>query len=176
MTTALPPLSVLRDELASLRVLPCRLVHERVIVDANGIQRRDGAVENDPGMVRVGLCSKAVRDKQLSCAHTRARIVLDKAIVQTAAQGLLSAPEAAQLRAELQRIDHAIHMTDWDKSRAEVSYALLVEQGQESALPDAQQRLNELVARHAQLGAELARIHGLLLERCRHVHNRAQCG
>lgn len=158
-------LSALRAELASLRVLPCRLVHERVVVDANGVQRRAEAVENDPGVVRVGLCSKAVRDRQLSCAHTRARIELDKAIVQTAAQGLLSAPEAAQLRADLQRIDHAIHMTDWDKSQAEVRYALLIEQGRPADLPGEQQRLDELIARHEQLSAELARIHACLLER-----------
>jgi len=165
MKAETPSLSTLHAELASLRVLPCRLVHERVIVDANGIQRRDGAVEDDPGMVRVGLCSKALRDKQLSCAHTRARIVLDTAIVQSAARGLLPAQEAARLRAELQRIDHAIHMTDWDKNQAEVRYALLLEQGRQDALKDEQQRLNELVARHGQLSAELAHIHGLMLER-----------
>jgi hypothetical protein len=170
MKAETPSLSTLRAELASLRVLPCRLVHERVLVDANGIRRRGGAVENDPGMMRVGLCSKTLRDKQLSCAHTRARIVLDKAIMQSAAQGLLPVQEAAGLRAELQRIDHAIHMTDWDKSQAEVRYALLAEQGQEDALQDEQQRLNELVARHEQLSAGLAHIHGLMLERlARHM-------
>lgn len=158
--------STLHAELASLRVLPCRLVHERVLVDANGVQRRGGAVGNDPGLVRVGLCSKAVRDQQLSCAHTRARIVLDKAIVASAAQGLVSAQEAAGLHAELKRIDHAIHMTDWDKSQAEVQYALLTERGEHDGLPEVQRRLNELVARHGQLSAELAQIHGLLLERC----------
>lgn len=173
MKTAPQSPSILRDELASLRVLPCRLVHERVIVDANGIRRRDGAVESDPGMVRVGLCSKAVRDQQLSCAHTRARNVLDKAIVESVAQGLVSAREAAQLRAELKRIDLAIHMTDWEKNQAEVRYALLLEQGGQDGLPDEQQRLNELVVRHGQLSAELARIHGLLLERCKAVHNPA---
>ncbi|MGB9991549.1 hypothetical protein [Pseudoduganella rhizocola] len=173
MKTETPTLSTLHAELAALRALPCRLVHERVLMDENGIRRRDGAVESDPGMVRVGLCSKAVRDQQLSCAHTRARNVLDKAIVASATHGLVSAQEAAQLRAELKRIDLAIHMTDWEKNQAEVRYALLAEQGRQDGLPGEQQHVDELVARHGQLSAELGRIHGLLLERCKAVHNPA---
>lgn len=165
MKPELQSLSALRAELATLRVLPCKLVHERVVVDVNGVRRRAEAVENDPGMVRIGLCSKALRDTQLSCAHTLARSQLDKAIVQSAAHGLLPAQEAAQLRADLKRIDHAIHLTDWDKSRAEVRYAQLIEQGQPAGLPHEQQLLDELVARHQQLSAELAHIHELVLDR-----------
>lgn len=158
-------LAELAAELALMRVRPCGLAHERVLIDAGGVRRRAPRAEHDPGLVRAGLCSHAARAGQLSCAHTRARLTLERAIRAAAAEGILAPDEAQRLQAELSRIDHAIHMTDWDKSRAEVAYAELVEAGSTGALAALQRQCGEFAARHTRLGAELAALHADVLAR-----------
>ena len=82
------------------------------------------------------------------------------------------------MRADLHRIDHAIHMTDWAKSDAEIRFALAAEQQETTqattqsttqvtigAPMQEQQRLNELVEQHQSLVGELRRMHGYLLAR-----------
>lgn len=155
-------LAAVRAELASMRVVPCDLAHERVRIGAAGVQRRAPPTAQDPGLTRVGLCPHSARAVQLSCAHTLARLTLDRAIALAAAAGLLAQDEAGRLRDAARRIDHAIHMTDWDRSRAEVRYALLVEQG--GAQPEALRRqCDALGGRHRRLGAELAALHARVL-------------
>ncbi|UGQ45899.1 hypothetical protein [Massilia endophytica] len=168
MNTPSDILTALREELASLRATSCRLVHERVVIDAHGIRRRGEEAENVPDIVRVGLCSKAVREGQLSCAHTRARSRLGRVIAESEREGALSAQEAVQLQADLARIDLAIHATDWEKNQAEVRYALLIEQGELAGSRKEQNLLDALVARHEELNAELGAMHRLLLERLDH--------
>lgn len=148
-----------------MRVQPCGLTHERVLIDARGVRRRAAATEMDAGLERAGLCSHALRARQLSCAHTRARLTLDKAIEAAAVDGMLSHDEAQRLRAELRRIDHAIHMADWAKSRAEAEYAQQVETGAPSGSAVSRQRCEQLAERHAGLSAELGALHAGVLER-----------
>lgn len=152
------------QELAALRVVSCGLAHERVRTEAGTVLRRAAALEHDPGLVRAGLCTHELRARQLSCAHTRARITLDRAIAAAAGAGLLAQEEAQRLRAELGRLDHAVHMSDWDKSRAELQYAQLLER-EGTAGSQARQACEALAARHTQLGAELAALHAAVLAR-----------
>jgi hypothetical protein len=158
-------LSILRDQVAALRAVPCRLEHERVLIGEEGIRRNRESAGNDPGVVRVGLCPKTVRDSQLSCAHTCARNHLDRAIAASRREGVLSAEEAAQLHKDLERISLAIHATDWQKNQAEVRYALLLEQGAQAESEGELTLLGSLVAQHTELTTELAQLQGFLLER-----------
>lgn len=163
-------LSNLREQVASLQVLSCRLLHERVVVEDGVARRRSQGIGLEPLLVRIGLCSKQVRSRQLSCAHTLARDVFARAIATSEQQGVVSGEEANRWRDDLQRISHAIHSTDWAKSAAEIRYAQLQEQeaadgGAAASLQDIQWQLNELADRHQASVEELRRMHQQLLAR-----------
>ena len=163
-------LSRLRDHIATLQVLPCRLAHEQVILEHGIAQRRSQGLGVESAFVRVGLCPSDLRSHQLSCAHTTARNVLEHAITRLSEAALLSHDDARQLSADLHRISNSIHETDWHKNEAEVRYALLVEQGTasgstSSALLKEKQHLASLVDRHQESAKELQRIHALVLAR-----------
>ena len=163
-------LSSVRERIASLQVLSCRLVHERVVIEQGVAKRRSQGIGIEPIYVRNGLCSSEFRSRQLSCAHTMARDALEKAVDVLEQQAVLDTGEALQLRADLQRVSHTIHMTDWTKSDTEVRYALLVEQGAATASvpadrPGMQDQLDELIGRHQEASDELRGMHRLLLER-----------
>lgn len=164
-------LSSLRKQIASLQVLSCCLAHERVVIEHGLARRRPQGVGIEPGFVRVGLCAHQVRSKQLSCAHTLARHVFERAIGVSEQEGVLSGKEACQLREDLHRISHTIHLTDWTKNAVEIRYAMLQEQETVTQLPvpaslmEEQRKLAELVERHQESVQELRRMHHLLLER-----------
>ncbi|HYD94605.1 MAG TPA: hypothetical protein VEC01_04705 [Noviherbaspirillum sp.] len=171
-------LSGLRDQVASLRVQSCCLSHERVVMEEGAAKRRSQGTGLEPVLIRVGLCPKAVRSQQLSCAHTLARHTFAHAIEVAEQQGILGGEEANRLREELQRIDHVIHTADWAKSEAEVRYALLREQeaaGNPATATklEAERQLTELIERHRAAAEWLRRIHRLLLER---IDSAARCG
>lgn len=160
----------LRERIASLQVLSCRLVHERVQLEQGLAKRRVQDIGQEPIFVRIGLCPHAFRSKQLSCAHTLARHTLDDAILVMQQESVLNEEEADCLRSDLQRISHAIHMTDWQKNEAEVRYALQVEQATNRDLPafaaslEINTYLNELIAQHTQSAEELRQLHQRVLE------------
>lgn len=164
-------LSSLREGVASLNVLPCRLAHERVLMEDGLARRRAQGIGVEPIFVRAGLCSKQVRSRQLACAHSLARHVFDQAIDTSEQQGILSTEEASRMRCAVQRLSHTIHSTDWTKSAAEIRYALLREQETLSGNPasasvhEEQRRLDALVERHQEAVEELRGMHRFLLER-----------
>lgn len=164
-------LSNLRERVASLQVLPCRLAHERVLIENGLAKRRSQGIDCEPLFVRAGLCPKEFRSRQLSCAHTLARDTFEQAIDASEQQGVLGHEEASRLRDDLRRLAHVIHSTDWMKSAAEVRYALLREQETKKEFPapesvlEEKRQLAELVERHQEAAEELRRMHALLLER-----------
>lgn len=110
-------LASLRDEIASLRVVRCRMAHERV-VGAVAPARPPGGRGPLHSFERVGLCSPGERDARLGCSHTMARTKLDRAI------GELGPEKAEQLGRELNRLTNEIHLLDHRKGEAEARLAL----------------------------------------------------
>src|SRR3989337_863431 len=85
---SLDSLRTLREQVASLRVIRCRMLHERVRVE-DGAARRVSRGEPEPSLVRIGLCSPEVRARNLACGHTMARYVLLDAVQALHAAGSL---------------------------------------------------------------------------------------
>lgn len=156
----------LRERIASLQVLPCRLAHEQVVLQDGLALRRSQGMGIEPALVRAGLCPGALRVRQLSCAHTSARNALMRAIETMGKESVLAEEDAERLKADLQRISDSIHETDWNKNASEARYALLLEKGPEGmpALLDEKRRLAELASCHLAASEELSRMHGALLE------------
>lgn len=157
----------LRECIAVLQVLPCRLAHEQVVLQDGHALRRSQGMGFEPALVRTGLCPGPLRARQLSCAHTSARDVLMRAIETMGKESVLAEGDAERLKADLRRISDSIHETDWNKNASEARYALLLEQGREGipALLDEKRRLAELVSRHLTASEELNQMHGMLLDR-----------
>ncbi|HVK94067.1 MAG TPA: hypothetical protein VM571_05010 [Noviherbaspirillum sp.] len=159
----------LRERVASLQVLPCRLAHEQVVLEHGFAKRRSRGIGIEPALVRTGLCPSGFRSRQLSCAHTTARYVLERAIDALEKKAVLSVDEAGRLRADLHRISNSIHQADWSKGEAEARYALLMEQGTMTETPVSasllaeQQRLTELGNHHHDAVQELRCLHSQLL-------------
>jgi hypothetical protein len=117
LADSLDSLRTLREQVASLQVIRCRMVHERVRVEDGVVLRvsRGGA---EPGLVRLGLCSPGVRGRNLACGHTMARYVLFDAVH--------ALPDAIRdpLLEALESVHNAIHLLDHQKGDAERQLAL----------------------------------------------------
>lgn len=146
-------LLLVRERVAALTAQRCRLAHEQVIMEDGQARRRSNGEGLQPAVVRIGLCPRSVRDKQLACAHTGARNALESAIRVLAQENMLEQHEACRLRAELETIASTIHRTDWEKNASEERYALLLEQAASSGMPPPslaaeRQGLADLVSQH----------------------------
>lgn len=106
----------LRDRIASLRVVKCRMTHERV-VGVHDPARPAAHLTTLSTFTRVGLCSPDERDERLGCSHTMSRVKLDAAISE------LEPEKAGQLRHELNWLTNEIHLLDHRKSNAEARLA-----------------------------------------------------
>jgi hypothetical protein len=107
-------LRTLRAQVASLQVIRCRMVHERVRIE-NGVALRRSGGGAEPALVRLGLCSPEVRGRNLACGHTMARYVLFDAVRALQQDPLLEA---------LETVHNAIHLLDHQKGDAERQLAL----------------------------------------------------
>ncbi len=146
----------LRDRIAALQAAPCRLAHERVIIEDSRAKRRSTGEETD--LVRVGLCPAAFRSHQLSCAHTGAHGVLERALTAAAQAHVISREASEHMRAEVRRLAHAIHLTDAKKNDAELRYALLTEQQRAGEAAVVRAELDVLIGQHLALGEELGKL------------------
>lgn len=158
-------LETLHAQVAALVTHSCRLAHEQVVMKDQRVLTRSTGAGLEPAVVRVGLCPGPVRMRQLACAHTTARNVLDAAIVRLGHDGLVAPQEAQRMRAELERISNLIHRTDWEKNASEERYARLREQlgAEEAVVADERGNLDLLIARHAECVAALRLLHAQVL-------------
>ncbi len=120
---SLESLRALREQVASLQVTRCRLLHERVRVE-NGAALRVFRGEPGPSLVRIGLCGPEVRARNLACGHTMARYVLLDAVGDIHAAGRLPDATHDPLRQALESVCNAIHLLDHQKGEAERQLAL----------------------------------------------------
>lgn len=120
---SLESLRVLREQVASLQVTRCRMIHERVRVE-DGAAMRVSRGEPEPSLVRIGLCSPEVRARNLARGHTMARYVLLDAVQALHAAGSLPDAVHDPLREALESVCNAIHLLDHRKGEAERQLAL----------------------------------------------------
>lgn len=109
-------LSFIRHEIAAMRIVKCRMAHERVIGLADSkLPMPDSGSSGH--FKRVGLCSPELRAERLGCSHTMSRSKLDRAIDE------LDSGAAEDLRYELNWLTNEIHLLDHRKGEAEARQA-----------------------------------------------------
>ena len=161
-------LRCLRDEIAAMRVVKCRMSHEQVVMDdASGLPKTCRFAES--GYRRIGLCAPEVRAKSLGCSHTSARITLQDAISTLGSSNGEQAPDLSQMRDELVWLDNAIHLLDHRKGEAEKQFAEICEASNQCAR-SANEQCTIKAAREA-IG-ELEALHDTYVERIGNLRNR----
>ncbi|MBS1798140.1 MAG: hypothetical protein JSS81_30280 [Acidobacteria bacterium] len=123
----LEQLRLLRLQVAAFSAVKCRMAHERVV--RNSETGLPIALHFPEGCYRrIGLCAHEIRDTQLGCSHTIARVRLKEAIkVLDGISGGPSAPDSP-FGGELVRLDNAIHLLDHRKGDAEKRLAESLEE------------------------------------------------
>ena len=88
----------LYEKIAALKVVKCRLNHERILYDK---ETNLPLAECLPelGYKNIGLCSPEIRRERVACGHTMARYDLENALLLLASNGVA----IENLNAELQR-------------------------------------------------------------------------
>lgn len=147
-------LCLLRDELAAMTIVKCRMAHERVIRLAGSTQPVFSSVTSG-SFKRVGLCSSEVRAERLGCSHTMSRTRLDRAI------GELESGIAEPLAYELNWLTNEIHLLDHRKGEAEARLATAEQEAKRSG--DETRELEPL--KESELVRELERKHDKYVER-----------
>src|SRR6185436_18539961 len=108
-------LIVIRDQIASMRIVKCRMAHERFVGSTVPTIPSDDRSHNP--FKRVGLCGSDERAERLGCSHSMSRVKLDEALSQ------LKSRRAVSLRSELNWLTNEIHLLDHRKGQAEASLA-----------------------------------------------------
>jgi hypothetical protein len=154
-----------REEIAALRIVKCRMSHERVI-------RVDGSTPRvicrfpENSYQRIGLCSPEVRAKRLGCSHTSARIKLEDAINELNSSGEKGNGPGPRLSSELSWLNNQIHLLDHRKGEAEKTLARMLEDayraggwGRKSKeLMDAENAVQELERTHDEYVERIGRL------------------
>ncbi|HKP39048.1 MAG TPA: hypothetical protein VJT71_19475 [Pyrinomonadaceae bacterium] len=109
-------LTAIRDQIASMRIVKCRMVHERIVGPTLPTNLSEGDAPNH--FMRVGLCDPDERNERLGCSHTMSRVRLDEALSQ------LKSRRAVILRSELNWLNNEIHLLDHRKGKAETTLAM----------------------------------------------------
>lgn len=157
-------LKSLREQIASLQVTRCRMLHERVRV-VEGVVLRASRGGREPDVVRMGLCSPEARGRNLACGHTMARYVLLDAVRALRAAGIL--PEAAHdpLIEALESVGNAIHLLDHQKGEAERRLALASEStgSCDGAAEEAAVEIRRLERQHDAYAEQMRELRGEVL-------------
>lgn len=154
----------LRENVAALKAVKCRLYHEEV--------RHDGETGKpipprlpDEGYTRIGFCSPELRRQRLACGHTMSRYVLRDALIALSVV-LPGAAPYDELHHDLEKIGGDIYEFDIAKGRTERHKTdLLVELERRS---DAGEDVAALGTDIGQVEQEIAAIeigHGLCVDR-----------
>ena len=139
-----------RERIAGLQAVKCRLVHERARLE-DGLPLRIDRGGPEQTVERVGLCSIQVRRTRLACGHTTARYALAGAL-----QSLLVAQELSDaafdaLWGQLSSTENSIHQLDHQKGDAEKKHAFAIERKTLAARDE----LPALVAAERTIAAEI---------------------
>jgi hypothetical protein len=152
-----PPghLYFLREEIAALCVVKCRMSHERVI-RAGEPMLPVICRYTESNYERVGLCGPEVRAKRLGCSHTSARIKLEDAINELNTRDEEGNRLGRLLSSELNWLNNQIHLLDHRRGEAEKTLARMLEDAYRAGgwghkgknLIEAENRIQELERAH----------------------------
>jgi hypothetical protein len=118
-------LCCLREEIAALCVVQCRMAHERIVrAGESMLPVVSGLPEGS--YQRFGLCSPEVRSQRLGCSHTTARIKLGDAINELNKGDGESSGQGLSFGSELNWLNNQIHLLDHRKGEAEKTLAKTV--------------------------------------------------
>jgi hypothetical protein len=131
---------VLRDRIAALQLVECRMAHERLRREQGRLVRIDRG-EPEPVLARRGLCSAEVREQRLACGHTMARYLLHRALRVLRLAGELGEREHGELEQALGGLGDQVHLLDHRKGEAERRSGLLAEGLSLSERPSAAARM-----------------------------------
>ena len=164
----LDKLRCLRDEIAAMRIVKCRMSHEQVVRDdASGLPKTCRFAES--GYRRIGLCAPELRATSLGCSHTSARIKLEEAIGALCSSNGQQTPALSQMRDEFAWLDNAIHLLDHRKGDAEKRFAEICERSNQSV----RSADEEHTIKEARNGiGELEALHDAYVERIGNLRNR----
>ena len=158
----------LREEIAKLCIVKCRMSHERVVRDsASGLPMMCRFPEDS--YQRVGLCTPEIRAKRLGCSHTSARIKLDDAINMLGRCCGGNLASNGPLSSELAWLNNAIHLLDHRKGEAEKRLARILDDAHRASEPgDKGEKLREAENEIC----EMERLHGEYVERTGRLRER----
>jgi hypothetical protein len=144
-------LSSLREVIAALSIVKCRMSHERVLSEPDSIfpiksKFFVGSYE------RIGLCSSELRARRLGCSHTTARVKLATAVDELRKETDLTSAWGQ----ELNYLDNEIHLLDHRKGEAETILARAREEFCRAAEPA---RLNAKLAQAEREISEMEQLH-----------------
>lgn len=150
----------LREEIAALCIVKCRMSHERVVRDASGLPVICRFPEGN--YQRVGLCAPEVRAKRLGCSHTTARIKLEDAINVLVTSHGENNSSSLRMSREFVWLNNAIHLLDHRKGEAEKEAARILAESHQGIEPVN----NEEKLKEAEKGiCELEELHDEYVER-----------
>ena len=118
------PASGIRERIAAMEVVACRLAHERACWDKGRVIR---CQVGDQDVLVRHLCGSDVRRQRLACAHTTARNVTEHALLELRDAGVLGEEACAAFVQELRTLGDQIHLLDHRKGDADKVYALAAE-------------------------------------------------
>lgn len=145
-------LAQLREQMASFRVVPCRLMHEEVIQLLDNELPASGDFA-ELTVRRRGFCVPALRRQLLGCAHTSANDAFSRLADTAYATGALGDMEKPS--SVLSEIILRIYQMDHEKGRLEKRFALANHQNDSRMLLSIQHDIAAVIARHDAAIAEL---------------------
>src|SRR5580765_1906636 len=157
-------LSSLREEIAALSIVKCRMSHERTLSEPGSIlpiksKLFVGSYE------RIGLCSSELRTQRLGCSHTTARVKLATAVDELSKETDL----ATAWSQELNYLDNEIHLLDHRKGEAET---ILAHAREEFCRAPEPARQNATLAQAEKEVSEMEHLHDELVGRIGALRNR----
>jgi len=178
----LSSLRFVRDEIATLCIVKCRMSHERVVRElASGLSviRRfpEGSYQ------RVGLCTPELRAKRLGCSHTSARIKLDDAIDVLNISYGEEHDSISILSSELALLNNDIHLLDHRKGEAEKRLARMLDEVSRASesvdkgekVREAENEVGEMEQIHDEYVEQLGRLRDRVVNEIDKLINSSKC-
>lgn len=151
-------------QIAELKVVKCRIAHERVKIDPQTNLPIPNVLPDT--YARIGFCSPEERKIRLACGHTMARYLLQEAI--TIMDG-----DESELRSELDEVTNKIHSLDHQKGDAEKYFAQLTEQKDvQKELETAAAQIEEIEIQHTDCAEKIGKLRNKILDRMKFVIER----
>jgi hypothetical protein len=159
-------ISELKNALNSFKVVPCKMHHERVLLDA----KTGAPVKSDIGLdeifTRVQLCNIDLRTERLGCAHTVAQKTFNGLLETMAAQDV----DIQSLQVQFNEVILKIYLLDHKKGDLEIEYARCLDSG--TSLDEIQNRIDKSIQLHDSLISQLQEVKNNIIKRLDEIDDR----